>query len=243
MFAFSSSHFLLFGNSVTYYAVLPVPGVLLAAGMAALFCVRKGWPARPTAYAAGIVYSVATVLRLYQNSIPEALLSFMVLFSTAGIAAAAYMSSRLFRLPQVHVCAAFTMPMYMGMCKLGCFLTGCCVGVPYDGPLAVYYGEKTICMVRGVSLFPVQLLTAVLLFIAAGAAYAVLDRRQDMPTYLAVCAFTPLVYYSCAALCDRRLIADVMGRTELFAAMALISLVWMIFWMIKANRHDDRKIK
>ena len=51
-------------------------------------------------------------------------------------------------------------PMVHGFGRIGCYLAGCCYGVPYDGPFAVTYRNipYSLC---DVPLFPVQLAEAV----------------------------------------------------------------------------------
>lgn len=46
--------------------------------------------------------------------------------------------------------------------RVGCFLAGCCYGVEYSGPLAVYYPNSIAGVSPDVGYFPVQLLEAVL---------------------------------------------------------------------------------
>ena len=56
-----------------------------------------------------------------------------------------------------------SLPLVYGVSKLGCFMAGCCHGIPYNGLLSVKYPEGL-----NINLFPVQLLetiTFILLFI------------------------------------------------------------------------------
>ena len=56
-----------------------------------------------------------------------------------------------------------SLPLVYGVSKIGCFMAGCCYGIPYNGFLSVIYPEGL-----NISLFPVQLLesiTFILLFI------------------------------------------------------------------------------
>ena len=230
MFDFSSSQMQLFGKTVTYYAVLPIPGVLLAAGAAALFCRREDLPARPAAYTVGVLFSAATIFRLYQSGIPASLLPFMFVIGAAGVAAAAYVAGRLMKTQGVRLCTAFATPTYMAVCKLGCFRSGCCIGRPYDGMLSVRYGDATLCAVRNVPLFPVQLLTAGLLFAVAFLAWTVLRRQKDICTYLAVSGLTPLAYYSGALLCDKTGSAMVLAGVDFAVVMAAVSFAWVLAW-------------
>ncbi|MCF0145663.1 MAG: prolipoprotein diacylglyceryl transferase [Eubacterium sp.] len=61
----------------------------------------------------------------------------------------------------------FMVPLAHGFGRIGCFLSGCCYGIPYDGPGAVIFPEGSFAL-SGVPLFPVQLTEAVCLFVLAG---------------------------------------------------------------------------
>lgn len=53
--------------------------------------------------------------------------------------------------------------------RVGCFLAGCCYGMEYSGPLAVYYPHSLAGVSPDVGYFPVQLLEAfldILIFVA-----------------------------------------------------------------------------
>ena len=60
----------------------------------------------------------------------------------------------------------FLIPLIHGFGRIGCFLAGCCYGIPYDGPLAVVFPEGSFA-VPGVKLFPVQIVEAVFLILIA----------------------------------------------------------------------------
>ena len=77
---------------------------------------------------------------------------------------------------------SFTIPMLHAFWKLGCFMAGCCYGIPYSGPGAVMFpaGAKAPA---GIFLFPVQPVEA-----AASALIAVIlylrgrqERKMQMP--------------------------------------------------------------
>lgn len=57
----------------------------------------------------------------------------------------------------------FAIPLAHGFGRIGCFLSGCCYGVSYDGPGSVTY-LSSFSAPNGVPLFPVQLLEACTLF-------------------------------------------------------------------------------
>ncbi|MBR3056960.1 MAG: prolipoprotein diacylglyceryl transferase [Clostridiales bacterium] len=58
----------------------------------------------------------------------------------------------------------FLIPMIHGFGRVGCFMAGCCYGIPYDGPLAVVFPEDSMA-IHGVKLFPVQIVEAVFLIL------------------------------------------------------------------------------
>ena len=60
---------------------------------------------------------------------------------------------------------AFAIPLAHGFGRIGCFLAGCCYGIPYDGPIAVVYPEESLLAPSGIPMFPVQLIEACCLFI------------------------------------------------------------------------------
>lgn len=59
---------------------------------------------------------------------------------------------------------AFLIPFAHAFGRIGCFLAGCCYGRPYSGPGAVVFPDDGFAP-SGVSLFPIQLLEAGLLFV------------------------------------------------------------------------------
>ena len=52
-------------------------------------------------------------------------------------------------------------PLFHCFGRIGCFLAGCCYGIPYQGPLSVTF-TQALGGPNGVGLFPVQLLEAAL---------------------------------------------------------------------------------
>ena len=58
----------------------------------------------------------------------------------------------------------FLIPFVHGFGRIGCFLAGCCYGKPYHGIGAVEFPADSFAP-AGISLFPVQLLEAMILFL------------------------------------------------------------------------------
>ena len=53
----------------------------------------------------------------------------------------------------------FLVPLAHAFGRVGCFMAGCCYGMPYDGPFSVVFPENSFA-IHGVKLFPVQLFEA-----------------------------------------------------------------------------------
>ncbi|MBR2750003.1 MAG: prolipoprotein diacylglyceryl transferase [Clostridiales bacterium] len=83
-----------------------------------------------------------------------------------GGAAAALLAGKLHKLEISYYFThcIFLIPFIHGFGRVGCFMAGCCYGVPYDGPLAVVFPDNSLAL-HGVKLFPVQIVEAVFLII------------------------------------------------------------------------------
>ncbi len=62
---------------------------------------------------------------------------------------------------------AFAIALAHGFGRIGCYMAGCCYGIPYDGPLSVVYPEESLIAPSGIPMFPVQLVEAGCLFVIA----------------------------------------------------------------------------
>ena len=80
----------------------------------------------------------------------------------------------------------FTLPLAHALGRIGCFLSGCCYGIPYDGFLSVVFPPVSLGL-SGVKLFPVQLLESGLLFVLSLVLYLCFTKREkqgELETYL-----------------------------------------------------------
>lgn len=67
---------------------------------------------------------------------------------------------KFFEFADVYSCV---LPLGHAIGRIGCFVSGCCYGMPYNGALGVVYTETLGSTPLGVTLFPIQLLEASLL--------------------------------------------------------------------------------
>lgn len=58
----------------------------------------------------------------------------------------------------------FLVPLIHSFGRVGCFLAGCCYGIPYSGPGCVVFPNESFA-IPGVHLFPIQIVEAVCLFL------------------------------------------------------------------------------
>ena len=83
---------------------------------------------------------------------------------------------------------AVVLPLGHAFGRIGCFLGGCCYGIPYDGFLSYTYEYSSdIYTPIGVPLFPVQLVEATCLFlIFAGLmfVYFKVDKNKHLPVFV-----------------------------------------------------------
>lgn len=71
----------------------------------------------------------------------------------------------------------FLVPLLHGIWKIGCFMGGCCYGIPYHGLGSVTFPEGVKAPV-GIALFPVQIVEAGILFAMTLACY-IKGRKQQ----------------------------------------------------------------
>ncbi len=83
---------------------------------------------------------------------------------------------------------SLVVPLMYGIAKIGCYLVGCCHGIPYDGPLAVSYDNIVI---QGGPYFPVQLaetITFVLIFLVCLRIFFSKHTNYVVPSVMILCA-------------------------------------------------------
>lgn len=82
------------------------------------------------------------------------------------------------------------LPLLYAISKFGCYLVGCCHGIPYSGPLAVTYDGE---YVQGGPYFPVQLVESLAftcIFLVGFLLYMRGKREHLIPMVMMLCAIT-----------------------------------------------------
>lgn len=128
-------------------------------------------------------------------------------------------------------------PLAHAISRIGCYLAGCCWGLPSDGPLAVTFPTGSALAPGGVPLHPVQLYESAALFAVAGITNALYERRwfegQVFGTYLLLYAVVRLVTETFRGDVSRGyFLPDVLGTTLSFSqgvalGMALFAAGWL----------------
>ena len=174
---------------------IPTYGVLFVAGIA-LACLLAWWRARRAGLALDDLVVIAAVaiglglvgakLLFFITSVPFSVLvdslvrgdwsiiakSGLVFYGgLLGGALGAFWGARLVKARLGDYCDVLVpcIPLAHAFGRVGCFSSGCCYGMPYDGPGAVVYSQAVGGAPAGIPLFPVQLVEAGLnLLVCAG---------------------------------------------------------------------------
>ncbi len=115
-----------------------------------------------------IIVSIDTIIQ-YNLTFIEILKGGFVFYGgLLGGALGVYIYGKQFKLNSIKyfdLCAT-VLPLGHAIGRIGCFLSGCCYGIKYDGPFShIYYNSANLFTPLNVNLFPVQLLEAFLLLI------------------------------------------------------------------------------
>lgn len=170
-------YFMLFGRAIPFYGVLFFLGIFASAGLAVLLCpmrqVERYHMVGAAVYAgiggvAGakllfLLVSIRQIIELRPGL--EALVKGGYVFYGGMIGGAIGLTlyAKQFRLRAADFLdiAAVVLPLGHAFGLVGCFFSGCCYGIPYDGVLSYTYryalGEDTPL---GVPLLPIQLIEA-----------------------------------------------------------------------------------
>ena len=154
---------------------------------------------------------------------------------------------RMYRRPYMNILAVL-FPIYQMFGRIGCSLAGCCYGIEYSGPLAIYYDASYIVPgasdnIADLSRFPVQPLEAffglVLFFVML---YLYLKNREALPLM-----FIYLPAYSVIRFLDEFLRADeirgIWGPLSASQWIALASIaVSVIFWTYFKRKKEASRI-
>lgn len=123
-------------------------------------------------------------------------------------------------------------PLMYSIGKIGCFLTGCCHGIEYEGIFSVVYNYSLVAP-KGVSLFPIQLLETIVFFII----YILIKNKKNNKLQM------------CFILCGfAKFILDYLRISHsgvLLSTNQIISIIFIIigFILIFIKQENNKKTK
>jgi prolipoprotein diacylglyceryltransferase len=121
------------------------------------------------------------------------------------------------------------LPQLYAISKFGCYLVGCCHGIPYSGPLAVTYDGKYI---QGGPYFPIQLVESLAfgcIFLVVFILYMRDKREYLIPSVMILCAITK---FSLEYVREEH-IGKIISANQL---VCTVFFVWGIFAIYKKRR-------
>ena len=91
---------------------------------------------------------------------------FSILGAVIGICIHAIIASKLYRFPLAIIAdrAALYAPFGQAIGRIGCFLAGCCYGIPVLNGWGITYHDPQVLAPLGICLYPTQLYSAFILF-------------------------------------------------------------------------------
>jgi len=115
-------------------------------------------------------------------------------------------------------------PFVHGFGRIGCFLSGCCYGIEYNGIFSIQYPYNALIPeLNEVQRFPVQLLEALLNFLVAAILFLLMKIKKMKPGQL---LGIYLLYYTFARYFLEMLRGDIIrGKVGSFSTSQLISIL------------------
>ncbi len=195
-------YFTIGGRIVPFYGICYFGGIFLSGLFAALLCKKRGidrydvvgsgiYAVICGAVGAKLLFLAVSARQLIEMHLGlEAILKggFVFYGGLLGGMAGIWIYTKQFHLPLADFFDLFAVVLPLGHAvgRVGCFFSGCCYGLAYDGPLSYTYtyafGDTPI----GVPLLPIQLIEAVCLFglfVCLLFIYIKKPQKRGMPAY------------------------------------------------------------
>lgn len=129
-----------------------------------------------------------------------------------------------------------SIPLIYGMGKIGCFISGCCYGIKYSGPFKIIY-KYSLSAPNGISLFPVQLLEAIVFIIIFIVIQALNKKSKNKNNII------ELVFITCGIA---KFLLDYLRHTishNLLSINQIFSLLFIIigiFIILKSKKQNNK---
>ena len=175
-------YIVIFGKEVAAYGLMALLGCIAAMGFALWRCSKTGVRRDDELYliafgaigalvGAKVLYQAAHLSELWEYADvifanPENFMlylgsGFVFYGGLVGGVIGVIVYARFFGQNTVKLAETFVpgIPLFHFFGRIGCFMAGCCYGIPYDGPFSVTF-KNAIGAPAGVALFPIQLVEA-----------------------------------------------------------------------------------
>lgn len=244
MFYIENSNITLFGNPVTYYAVMPVLAAVVITLLGCGFAWLKKQDVSFMFRLCIITYSVGAISYLYMDGVPTILQPFMTLLGNVAVMLVFGMCAKIFHKDEIQLLSfgAFSYIVLFVFVKIGCFLTGCCYGNPYEGVFSVSYGVHTMNPCKGDSLLAVQLITAIFYLILTVVGFIMICKKDSVNVAVFILFSNNFVYYVTKFLCaDRANQAMMAGGVNWIKIMSIVTFLGMSVFFIKIMKGDNKE--
>lgn len=157
----------IFDHEVAWYILLPFIGiwvvVFMSLGLAKLKKIDPSKIFRTTLF----VFILGAIINSQATNMPMYFKPFAFFASYLGITCIFYVIGKLLQsngkaYAEIGIIGMLT---YMIFSKLGCFFAGCCHGKEYHGLFAIVYPQSSNSLLKGIPLFPIQLLDVATKFV------------------------------------------------------------------------------
>lgn len=225
------------GFSISPYAITFATAFVVSFAVVFWLLKKRGVPTNYIGYSmllnvALILYGAklfSVITSGFQISIFQA--GFSSLGGAIGLLLGIYIFGRIHPEGRVALWEAYVtvLPLLYGISKFGCYLVGCCHGIPYEGPLSVVYESKYM---QGGPYFPVQLVESVAftcIFVVSLLIYLRGNRRHLVPVIMILCALTK---FSLDYLREEHL-GKILSANQL---VCIVFFLWGVITLIK-NRN------
>lgn len=171
----------IFGKEIPIYGICYFAGIFAAAITAVFLTKKSRLQGYDVVYSAVYTMLLATIGAkllfvavsldlIFEQQVPfEAILKggFVFYGGLLGGILGLFLYTKQFKLSFAEFADLYAVVLPLGHAfgRVGCFFSGCCYGMPYDGPLCVTYSSTAGTTPLGVPLFPIQLVEAGLLLI------------------------------------------------------------------------------
>ncbi len=177
-----SSYFTLFGKQIPYYGLLFMGAILVGGVMAVLHSSKRGIKKWDVVYCAcfaaiggiigakllSIITSIKYIIEFKPSFVDVMSNGFVFYGGLLGGFGGLAIYCKVFKLPLLKFMDVFAIcvPPCHALGRVGCFLSGCCYGIPYDGVFSIVYENPIdINTPKGIPLLPVQMIEAICLLV------------------------------------------------------------------------------